>query len=64
MRDFLERITAYENGELDRDETIEFFQDLIDSGLAWRLQGHYGRSATALIEAGRCRPAAVPATVE
>ena len=47
-------IIAYEQGDLDDEATIELFQHLIDSGLAWSLQGHYGRTATALIEAGHC----------
>ena len=46
------RIIAYESGELSDEETVELFQDLVDSGLAWQLQGHYGRTAAALIEAG------------
>ena len=45
-------ITAYEDGELDREESIELFQALVDSGLAWQLQGSYGRTAQALINAG------------
>lgn len=45
-------IIAYEQGDLDEDEVIELFQHLVDSGLAWQLQGHYGRTAMALIEAG------------
>jgi hypothetical protein len=49
----LDAIVRYEDGELDEDETIELFQKLVDSGLAWQLQGHYGRTAAALIEAGR-----------
>lgn len=50
----LTKIIAFEQGELDLDETIELFQDLIDSGLAWQLQGSYGRAAARLIEAGYC----------
>tara|TARA_E500000305_G_C3951686_1_gene202484 strand:- start:21 stop:239 length:219 start_codon:yes stop_codon:yes gene_type:complete len=51
----LEKIIAYENGELeDAEETIEFFQEIIDSGLVWQLQGHYGRVAKSLIDAGLC----------
>lgn len=52
MSDTLNRIMAFESGELDDDETIELFQELVDTGLAWTLQGAYGRSATRLIEAG------------
>lgn len=51
------KIIAYENGELAQDEEIELFQELINSGLAWQLQGHYGRMAQALIDAGYCEPA-------
>ena len=43
---------AFESGELDREETIELFQHLIKTGLAWKLQGSYGRTAQALIQAG------------
>ena len=45
-------ITAYEQDELDEQETIQLFQDLVNTGLAWSLQGYYGRVATDLIRAG------------
>lgn len=50
----LDKIIAYEQGELTEEETIEMFQELINSGLAWSLQGHYGRTANALIQSGVC----------
>lgn len=50
--DFMMR---FEGGELESDEElVEGFQGLIDNGLAWSLQGCYGRMATRLIEAGLC----------
>jgi hypothetical protein len=50
----VDAIMAFESGELDDDGIIDLFQKLIDSGLAWKLQGSYGRTATALINAGYC----------
>lgn len=45
-------IIAYENGELEYPEIVELFQGLVNTGLAWQLQGHYGRVATEMLEAG------------
>lgn len=51
----LHRVIDYENGELETEaEVIDLFQDLINSGLVWQLQGHYGRFAKYLIENGDC----------
>lgn len=34
------------------EEVIEAWQYLVDTGLAWNLQGWFGRTAAALIEQG------------
>jgi hypothetical protein len=52
--DAVNELVDYEEGLMDEEDTIIFFQGLIDSGLVWQLQGHYGRTATAYIEAGLC----------
>jgi len=40
-----------------QDEQLSAWQYLIDTGLCWKLQGFYGRTATNLIEEGICLPA-------
>lgn len=50
----LDFIIAYEEGALTAEEIAEGFQQMIDSGVVWRLQGHYGRMAYTLIELGHC----------
>jgi hypothetical protein len=50
------KIIAYESGELSNDEIYEFFQELIDTGVAWQLQGSYARVAQGLIELGIIEP--------
>lgn len=51
MQDLTQKIIDFEQGELPEEEIIELFQQLVDTGLAWQLQGFYGRTAQALIEA-------------
>lgn len=53
-KDIIDGIIAYENGELEEAEVVALFQKLIDTGMAWTLQGSYGRTAAALIDAGVC----------
>lgn len=50
----INQVIAYEQGELDEEGIIDMFQQLINSGLAWKMQGSYGRTAKALIDAGYC----------
>jgi hypothetical protein len=38
--------------EADEDKQIEAWQHLVDTGLAWRLQGWFGRTAMDLIKQG------------
>jgi hypothetical protein len=52
MSALVDKIIDYESGMMEEEEIIEFFQELVDSGMAWQLQGAYGRMAAALIEAG------------
>ena len=47
-------IEGYEDA--DFDTVIEAWQALIDTGLVWRLQGFYGRTAHKLIVEGVCQP--------
>jgi hypothetical protein len=50
--DLLDHIIRYENSDLGEEEIIQLFQHLVDNGMAWTLQGSYGRMAKQLIENG------------
>lgn len=50
--DLVDKIMAWESGELEGKETLELFAKLIENGQAWSLQGSYGRTANSLIEKG------------
>ena len=34
------------------EQVVEAWQHLVDTGLAWQMQGSFGRMATAMIEEG------------
>jgi hypothetical protein len=55
--DAINFIMDYESGEISEERLIEGFQHLIDTGLAWTLQGSYGRMAASLIKSGYCHKA-------
>jgi hypothetical protein len=51
-KDLVDQIMEYESGMLSDPETLEMFSEMVRSGTAWSLQGHYGRTANSLIEDG------------
>jgi hypothetical protein len=46
--------TAFNEAELNEDQTTCLFQELIDTGQAWKLEGSIGREAMSLIKSGHC----------
>ena len=48
----IDKIISYESGDMNREETIVFFAEMIETGDAYRLQGHYQRVANMLIDNG------------
>jgi len=43
---------SFEDQTCTYEEAIELFQHLVDTGMAWKLQGFYGRTAKMLIDNG------------
>ncbi len=48
----VDKMIAYESGELNEEEAVEFFQELLDKRLLSSLQGSYQRTAATLLELG------------
>ena len=48
----VDKMIAYEGGEMNEEESIEFFQELLDRRLISSLQGSYQRTAAILLELG------------
>jgi len=47
-------VEGFSGEEHTEEEIVSAWQYLIDTGMAWQLQGWYGRSAQNLIENGVC----------
>lgn len=54
MNNIIDRLSSLEEGNLNQEETIELFQELIDSSLILHLERWYVRMAEQLIELGHC----------
>jgi hypothetical protein len=52
MKDVVNQIMDYESGSMSDDEQIEFFQQLVNTGMINGLQGHYQRVARDMFEMG------------
>ena len=50
--DYVNFIIDYEQGNLSQEDTLKLFSYLIRTGQCWTLQGHYGRTAEAIMEQG------------
>jgi len=48
----VDKIMDYESGQMSEEEMIEFFQELVDTGIISSLQGSYQRTAMGLYQAG------------
>ena len=49
-------LAGIDERELTKEQVTEAWQHLIDTGLAWKLQGSFGRTAEFLIEQGLNKP--------
>lgn len=48
-------IIEYENGDLSEKQKKTLFRYLIKTGMAWKLQGSYGREAQRMIDNGEIK---------
>lgn len=52
---FVQQLSLVEAGELTEQETIAFYQEAVDTGIVWSLQGSHQRNAQELIDRGLVR---------
>ena len=52
----VDQLIAYEEGQINEDQEVAFFEHLVETGACWQLPGHYQRIAATLIEARLIKP--------
>ena len=57
--DLVATIMEYEDGALTENAMLDLFAILVKNGMAWNLQGHYGRMAGFLVRSGLLTPEGV-----
>lgn len=50
--DLTSKLIDFEAGNMEPDEVLELFAHLVKTGLAWELQGMYGRIAKQMLRDG------------
>lgn len=50
--DVVDKIMKYEDGGMEYEEYVQFFQELVDTGYINYLQGSYQRTVRDLIDSG------------
>jgi hypothetical protein len=53
--DYVGAIMDFEEGSLTDEQVIKLFQYLVDTGIAWKLQGSYGFLAYNMIQDGHIK---------
>ena len=51
----VDKIIDNENGNLTHIGVLSLFQELVNTGMAWELQGSFGRTAMDLLKSGLIR---------
>ena len=52
IENLTDKFIQFEEGEMSESEVVSFFQELVNTGIVWNLQGFYGRTAVHLIQEG------------
>lgn len=53
---FGDMLTLTYNDHVSDEEALAFWQMMVDTGVAWQLEGFFGRTAVSLIEEGVIDP--------